>query len=120
MTDMIEQTAGRNGHDVILQVLQVMDADHFFHGVRIAEDKVAKAKKTLDKSTQVNGHFLRVLVDKVCMTFISQLGFLRLGGVQNKWYIGVVGSDGTKQFVTGIFVFFRIWHQRETAVADNA
>ena len=117
---MIEQASGRNGHNVILQILQVVNSNHLLHGIRVAEDKVAKTKESLYQSSQVDGHFLGVLVDKMCMTFIGQLSFLRLGGVQDEGYIRVVGADGTQQLESGIFVFLCVWHQREPAVADDS
>ena len=42
--DMIKERLGRNGKYHILQLLQVVDTGHFFHGMRVTENKVTKAK----------------------------------------------------------------------------
>ena len=42
--DMIKERLGRDGKYHILQLLQVMDTGHFFHGMRVTENKVTKTK----------------------------------------------------------------------------
>ena len=78
MTDVVKEASGRNCHDVVLQVLQVVYTNHFLHGIRVAEYKIAKAEETLYKATKVDSHFLGVLVDEVCMALVGQLSFFCL------------------------------------------
>ena len=69
---MIHQRFARQSEDIVLQVLQVLDASHFLHRVRIAEDEVAKAEIAANQVTQVNIQLLRVLVDKTGMTLTGK------------------------------------------------
>ena len=93
---MVLERLGRNVEDVVLQLLQRLDAENLFVGSGVAEYEVAKAHVFLNHLAQVNIELLRVLVEEVETLSPCFFAIGNLRALQNQWYILVVFSDGAQ------------------------
>ena len=126
MGDVVEQRLARQREDVVLQLLEVVDAGNLLASNRVGEHEVAKAEILSHHVAQVHIHLLRVLVDEVVATALGTFSILGLGAVHDERYVWVIVADGTKELEACklIFLLFRRastldgshW---ETAVADH-
>ena len=62
--DVVEQQFVRDGKNVLLQLLQVVDAYHLLTGVWIAEDKVSETEVVRYRLAQIDVHLFGVLIDE--------------------------------------------------------
>ena len=118
--DVVEQAARGQRHDVVLQVLQVVQACHLLHRVGVAEDEVAEAEVVAQVVAQVDVDLLGVLVDEAGVTFLCQACLVRLAGVEDEGDVGVAGPYGAEQLEAGLLVLLSAGHHGEAAVADDA
>ena len=75
---VLERVCG-NIEDIVLQLFQRCDAEHFFVCFRVAEDKVTETHMLLYHLTQVDIELLRVLIQEI-KTFgpcFITIGYLR-------------------------------------------
>ncbi len=116
---VVEQAARGHGHDVVLQVLEIMDAGNLLHGVGVAEHEIAKAEILEDEGTQVHVHLLGVLVDEVGMALRCQRLLVALGRLHYQGDVGVVLADGAQKSVSRLVILVPAGKERETAVTDD-
>ena len=115
--DVVEHGVVGYLKDIVLQLLEIMNTHNLFSCMRVAEDKVAKAHMLFHQPSQVETHFLGVLVDKV-KTFRFSLGpILRFGTLHDERHILVLATYGTQEFHARLGVFRAI--HGETGIADN-
>ena len=127
MGDVVEQRLARQREDVVLQLLEVVDAGNFLASIRVGEYEVAKAEILSHHVAQIHIHLLRVLVDEVVAAALGTFGILGLGTVHDERNVWVVVADGTKELEAGklVFLLFRRASTLDrshwkTAVADHA
>ena len=104
-TDMIEHRIVRDVEDIILQLLQTMDAHDFLVGFRIAEDEIAEAHVLLHQATEIHTHLLGVLIYEA-----ESLGFclgtvVALGTLDDKRHERIGLADVTEEAQSGIRTF---------------
>ena len=132
--DVIHQALLRDGEDVVLQVLQVVDVELRVElglpgegGVLDVEDEVAEAEGIVHDVAQIDVHLLGVLVDEVVALAVGLLEVLALGAVHDEGHVGVFGTNGVEQTEAGACVLLVIGGigaldgmEGETAVGDDA
>ena len=118
--DVVEKAPRGQRHDVVLQVLQVVQPSHLLHRVGVAEDEVAKAEVVAQVVAQIDGNLLGVLVDETCMASLGEPGLVGLARVEDEGNIRVSGTNGREQLEAGLFVLLASGCQGETAVADDS
>ena len=94
--DMIEETSCGKRHDVVLQVLQVVQSRHFLHRVGVSEDEIAETEVVAKVVAKVHINLLRVLVDETCVTFFSEFSILSFARIKDEGHVRVASSDGAK------------------------
>ena len=87
--DVVEQAACGQRHNVVLQVLQVVQSCHLLHRVGVSEDEVSKSEVVAQVVAQVHVDLLRVLVDEAGMAFLSQSRVLGLARVEDEGHVWV-------------------------------
>ena len=129
--DMIEHGIARDLEDIVLQLLQGMDAHNLLMGLRVAEDEVAEAHVLLHEMAQVNAEHLRVLVYELKALSLGSFAVGRLGALHDERHVLVLPAYGLQEFEAGlrIFVLFVSAHgtlmlgvgmDGEAHVADDA
>ena len=129
---MIEHRVVGNLEDVVLQLLEVMDAGYLLARGGVAEDEVSETHVLLHETPQVDVHLLRVLIDEPEALSLCRLAVLHLTALHDQRHILVVGTDGTQQLHTCLRIllyprqtFTRtrrrgVAVQREPRIADDS
>ena len=116
--DMIQHRVVRNFEDVVLQFLQRVNSHHLISGFRVTKDEVAKSHVFLHEVSEVDVHFLRVLVYEPESVFLSLLLVFALRALQYQRHIFVPSSYFAQQFQSRFSVFLTVF--RESSVANHA
>ena len=86
-TNMIKKRLFRDSKYNILQLFQIANTSNFLHCIRITKDKIAKTEVIRHRPSQINIHFLRILINKARIKTSSInliLRFRRLDYKRNK------------------------------------
>ena len=118
---MVLQGVEGQGHDVVLQFLQIVYACHLVHGGRVAEHEVAETEVSAQQVAYLHVEHFRVLVHEVCPALPCQFLACHLARLHDKWHVGVAGTYAAEQFVACHFVLLRtVVVDGETAIGDDA
>ena len=94
--NMVEETSCGKCHDVVLQVLQVVQSRHFLHRIRVSEDEIAEPEVVAKVVAKVHINLFRVLVDETCMTFLGKFGILSFARIEDEGHIWITSTNGAK------------------------
>ena len=119
VADVVEQALSGHRHDVVLQVLEVVQPYHLLHRVGVAEDEVAEAEELQHEVPEVEVHLLRVLVYEMCLALACQFLAVALRRVHDEGDVGVVAAYRAEQLEAGFLVLCAALVHGEAAVADD-
>ena len=115
---MIEHRVVGNLEDVVLQLLQRVDAHYLRLCLRVAEDEVAEAEVFLEHLMQVERHLLRVFIYEAEAFRLCLCAVLRLRAFEYQRQVGVGLSYLAHQLQTRLAVLHAVYG--EAHVANHA
>ena len=132
--DMVEHGVIGNLEDIVLQLLEALDAHDFLFGGGVTEDEVTESHVFLEQASEVYAHLLRGLIDKTEVLSFRLLPVGRLRTLENQRHELVTAAYLPQQFQASLGVLlhpFRritdaylvVGHQpmnRKTGVADDS
>lgn len=127
-TDVVEHGIARYFEDVVLQLLQIVDAHHFRLRLRVAEDEVAKTHVLFEDMAQIDADLLGVLINKPEALSLRLLTVMALRALHCERQILILLSDSAEQFQSSLRIFvvgiesaLQMWRrQREAHVGNHA
>ena len=127
-TDVVEHGIARYIEDVVLQLLQIVDAHHFRLRLRVAEDEVAKTHVLFEDMAQIDADLLGVLINKPEALSLRLLTVMALRALHCERQILILLPDSAEQFQSSLRIFvvgiesaLQMWRrQREAHVGNHA
>ena len=98
---VVEQRFGRDVEHLVLEILEVADAHHFFAGFGVANYESAEAEIVVDGITQVDGKFFAVFVEKRCADGFGMLFIASLRRLDDDGHIRVAATNFSGKFNAG-------------------
>ena len=97
---------------MVLQLLEVADAQYLLAGCRILYDEVAETEVAHDCGSQIHRQFLGVLVEECAFHILDSLAVLHLRRLHDNRKIGVVFAQVFGKFDACLRIFGTVFHKR--------